>query len=155
MRTHTSASPYGITFAQAQAIPQDTRLHQIPARMAWIPFQHGFTPTAWEKLVAVMLEKKKNDFRTSKLRAIGLLDSLYNHNNKQLGRRMLANVEAANQVAPEQYGSRKGKECNDQGVNKVLTGDHWRIHRKVGILASTDLKSCYDRLVHPICTLCS
>jgi hypothetical protein len=155
MKTHTSASPYGITFAQAQAITQDARLQQIPARMAWIPFQYGFTPKAWEKLVAVMLEKKKNDFRTSKLRAIGLLDSLYNHNNKQLGRRMLANAEAANQVAPEQYGSRKGKECNDQSVNKVLTGDHWRIHRKVGILASTDLKSCYDRLVHPICTLCS
>ena len=154
INSSTSASPYGWTFAQVKCMTQDPRLCSIPATLAWAPFAYGFSPPQWHPMVNVMLEKERNNVNTNKLRAIGLLDSLYNHNNKRLGSLMLANAEAHGQVAKEQYGSRKGKECIDQSLNKTLTMDFWRVQRMCGAICTTDLKSCYDRLIYSVATLC-
>ena len=107
----------------------------------------GITTPEWEKVVNVMLLKEHNNFCTTWLRAIGLLDSLYNHNSKQLGCSMMAHAENHEQIAIEQYGSRKNKACVDQSLNKVFTTDDWRVHQTCGIICSTNLQSCYDCMV--------
>jgi hypothetical protein len=155
MKAKTSASPYGLTFSQIKAMTLDPRLAHIPAVLGTTPFEYGFSPLAWRKALIVALEKEMGNFRSSKLRFIGLLDSLYNFGNKDLGRHMMSSAEKYNLVTKEQYGGRKGKECIDQCINKVLTCDHWRVQQTPGILTATDLKSCYDRLVYPVATLCS
>ena len=128
MPATTSASPFGWTFAQVKALTLDPKLVAVPTVLAWAPFHYGFSPPPWQKTANVMLEKQTNNINVERLRAIALLDSLYNHNNKILAWRMMTNAESHNQVAREQYGSRKKKECIDQSINKVLTVDHWRTH---------------------------
>jgi len=151
----TSASPFGWSFAQVKALTEDARLVRLPTLLAWAPFAFGFTPPAWTQTVNTMLEKKRNNFNVEKLRAIALLDSLFNHNNKLLGNQLMAVAEEQSLVAKEQYGSRKRKQCIDQSLNKLFTTDFWRQTRISGVLCTTDLKSCYDRVVHSVATICS
>jgi Reverse transcriptase (RNA-dependent DNA polymerase) len=125
----------------------------IPATLAWAPFCYGFSPFPWQWALNTMLEKQLNNFNVERLRAIALLESTFNHNNKLLGRQIMRTAEASNLVAQEQYGSRKFKECIDQMINKVLTTDFWRQMRQCGVICSTDLKSCYDRIVHSVATM--
>ena len=101
-----------------------------------------------------MLEKSPGNYRVE-IRAIALLDSGFNFNNKLMARDMSVHAQRDGLIAKEQYGSRKHKECSDQSLNKVLTTDLWRITKTTGIICSTDLKSCYDRIVHSVATLCS
>ena len=150
----TSSGPDGISFIHMKTIAQDPRLRHLPAYLAWAPFHFGFIPPAWLSATNVMLEKVQNNVNVEKLRAIALLDSLFNHNNKNLGRQLMANAEHHHLVAREQYGSRKKHECIDQSLNKILTTDYWRTMHYTGAICSTDLKSCYDRIVHSVATLC-
>ena len=102
-----------------------------------------------------MLEKVRNNFNVEKLRAIALLNSMFNHNNKALGRHMMSFAEQHGLVAKEQFGSRHGKSCIDQMLNKIFTSDIWRQQRSSGAICSSDLKSCYDRVVHSVATMAS
>jgi hypothetical protein len=70
-----------------------------------------------------MLEKEKRNFRVDKLRAILLFEAAFDQKNKKLGREMMYTAERLQQVAKEQYGSRKNKAAIDQCLNKRLTFD--------------------------------
>jgi hypothetical protein len=56
-------------------------------------------------------------------------------------------------IAPEQFGSRKHKRAITHCINKRLTFDHMRQLQHPGALCASDLKSCYDRVVHAIASL--
>jgi hypothetical protein len=56
-------------------------------------------------------------------------------------------------IAPEQFGSRKRKRAITHCINKRLTFDHMRQLRHPRALCASDLKSCYDRVVHAIASL--
>ena len=108
------SEPAWLVFAQMKALTEDVRTRKLIAVMAWAPFAYGFSPKAWQQTTNVMLEKKKNDINVKKLRAIALLDSISNHNNKALGRLIMDTAEK-NVLAPkEKYGSWKLKECINQ-----------------------------------------
>ena len=77
----------------------------------------------------------------------------FNFNNKLLGKKTMYHAEAKNQIAPEQYGSRKGKISIDQAVHKTLTNDIIRQHRMSAMICSNNAKSCYDRIVHSIAAM--
>jgi len=62
-------------------------------------------------------------------------------------------AEQHNQLALEQYGSRKGLTAIEHGLNKRLTFDIIRQLRRPSALCSNDAKSCYDRIVHSVATL--
>jgi len=65
----------------------------------------------------------------------------------------MANAERLHQLAPEQYGSRKGFSAIEHGLNKRLTFDLIRQLCSPAALCSNDAKSCYDRIVHSVATL--
>jgi hypothetical protein len=82
------------------------------------------------------------------------MDAAYNMNNKQLGQDVMKHAELHNNLASKQYGSRKNHQASTAATNKVLTMDLLCICRQAGALCSNDAKSCYDRVVHSIASLC-
>ena len=61
---------------------------------------------------------------------------------------MLTNTEICNEVAEEQYGSRKHHQAGLLLLNKVLVGDLFRLTRFSGCYAMNDAKGCYERIDH-------
>ena len=63
MKPNTSASPFGLTFAQMRTITADLRTLDLMASLQWLPFHYGFSPTAWQGTVNTMLEKSPGNYR--------------------------------------------------------------------------------------------
>ena len=63
-------------------------------------------------------------------------------------------AERLNLVAKEQYGSRKHKAAIEKCLNKRLTFDLARQLKRPLAMCSNDAKSCYDRIVHSVASLC-
>jgi hypothetical protein len=122
--------------------------------MANFPLRTGYSPTRWQQGIEVMLLKQKNNFHVNKLRAILLFEADFNHNNKRLGRTMMAHAEANNWLAPEQYGSRKQVSAIDHCLNKRLSFDIIRQGKHSAALCVNDMKGCYDRIVHSVASVC-
>ena len=53
----------------------------------------------------------------------------FNDDNKMAGRQMMRHAEKHDQIAYEQYGSRKDKAAVTQAVNKKLTLDNFRLKK--------------------------
>jgi hypothetical protein len=153
MKEKTSSGISGIHFRHMKACALDKALADFEATISHIPYNTGLVPTEWKQGVGVMLHKKTNNNQIDKLRTIVLTEADYNFNNKKLGRDAIAHAERNNLIAPEQYGSRKGKQAIDQALNKRLSYDILRMTRQPGALCSNDAKSCYDRVLHSIVAL--
>jgi hypothetical protein len=154
VKERTSSGPSGITIPHMKAHGLVPYLAEVDVLMAHLPYFHGFSPERWQKRLDIMLEKKPGVRHINTLRAILLYEADFNQNNKRLGREMLHQAEKHNAVAPEQYGSRKNMSTVDQSLNKTLTFDLWRQQRQRGALCSNNAKSCYDRIVHNVASLC-
>ena len=89
-----------------------------------------------------------------KMRTIQLFVAQFNMNNKKTGRDAMARAEELGVMPKEQAGSRKHHRAVLSALNKVLTVDLLRMRRQAGALCSNDAKSCYDRLVHWVASLC-
>ena len=100
-----------------------------------------------------MIKKKAGLNTVQSLRSIVLTEADFNFNNKILGRCAIQQAEDLNNIAPEQYGSRKNKSSIDQALHKRLSHDIMRQMKKTGLLCSNDAKSCYDRVLHSIASL--
>jgi hypothetical protein len=153
MKEKTSSGISGIHFRHMKACALDKALADFEATISHIPYNTGLVPTEWKQGVGVMLHKKTNNNHIDKLRTIVLTEADYNFNNKKLGRDAIAHAERNNLIAPEQYGSRKGKQAIDQVLNKRLSYDILRMRRQPGALCSNDAKSCYNRVLHSIVAL--
>ena len=149
----TSAGPSGLHFGHMKANARNEDMCYIDATLAAIPFATGYSPRRWQKGTNVMLYKKVANNHVEKLRTILLYEADFNAVNKILGRKMLANGEKCDSIAPEQYGSRKNKTAIIQCLNKKLTFDLWRQRKTPGALLSNDAKSCYDRILHNIASI--
>jgi hypothetical protein len=68
--------------------------------------------------------------------------------NKHIGRTMMSNAEQYGQIPPKQFDSHSGHTSVMQACNKKFTLYIARQKRITMALCSTDLKSCYDRIVH-------
>jgi Reverse transcriptase (RNA-dependent DNA polymerase) len=77
----------------------------------------------------------------------------FNFLNKIIGRRVMENAERAHSIAPEQFGSRKGKSSILHAINKQLTVDILRQEKRNFSLITLDAKGCYDRIVQPMASL--
>jgi len=77
-----------------------------------------------------------------------LMHSEYQINNKNIGRKVLANTEICNEVVEEQHGSRKHHQAGLLLLNKVLVGDLFRLTRYSGCYAMNDAKECYHQIDH-------
>ena len=76
------------------------------------------------------------------------MHSEYQINNKNVGRKVLANVEICNEVAEEQHGSRKHHQAGLLLLDKVLVGDLFRFTRYSCCYEMNDAKGCYDQIDH-------
>ena len=153
-KEHTSSGPSGIHFGNMKANSTDDLLGYIDALLTNIPFSTGYSLKRWQNGTNVMLYKKSMDNDVAKLRTILLYEADFNAANKIIGREMLANGERCKSIAKEQYGSRKNKSAILQCFNKKLTLDIWRQTRSTGAILSNDAKSCYDRILHNVASMC-
>ncbi len=154
MKPNTSSSPFGPAFVHYIAGSQDPQIAEFDATMANIPYASGYSPEAWLKMVDVLIPKKTSSSDIEKLRIIVLFHALFNMNNKRAGREMVANAEKLNQIPWEAYGSRKRHRSIECAVNKVFTTDIARQEHRSLALCSNDAKSCYDRILHSIASIC-
>ena len=97
--------------------------------------------------------KKAGVWDIKKLRTMILMHSMFNANNKKLGKEILAYVEKKMEIAKEQYDSRKEHFCIRAALNKRLTAELMKLRRQLFTLCFNDAKSCFDHIVHWIGTL--
>ncbi len=162
-KERTSSSPFGLRFAHYMAHTHDARLSAIDYQLSTIPIRTGCSPLHWQQGMNAWLLKKPEEFRITKMRTILLYDAAFNQNNKWIGRACMRHAEALQRdrltctrqaMAPEQFGSRKSHQAIDQCLNKRLTFDLSRqLHHPMALCAN-DAKSCYDRIVHSVASLC-
>jgi hypothetical protein len=96
---------------------------ELDALLADIPLQTGYSPIRWRVAIDALLLKKAGVTLVEKLRTIVLFQGYFNYLNKYIGRHMMKDGEAYEQLAWEQYGSREGKNAIEQALNKVLSFD--------------------------------
>ena len=70
------------------------------------------------------------------------MDMCFNHNNKLIGKMMMAFGEANGLLAKEQYRSRKQKSAVQHAANKQLVLDILRQYIISAIYCMNDAKSC-------------
>ena len=107
-----------------------------------------FTPKEWLSLDDVEIMEKAGRVNTDKMQLIMLMHPEYQINNKNIGRKVLANAEICNEVAEEQHGSRKNHQAGLLLLNKVLVGDLFYLTRYSGCYAMNNVKRCHDRIDH-------
>jgi hypothetical protein len=154
MKANTSSCPFGPSFVNYIAGSQDQKIAEFDTTMANIPYASGLTPKAWTQMTDVLIPKKSHSSLVEKLCIIVLFQAMFNMNNKRIGRNMVANAERLNQLPWEVYGSRKCHRSIECAANKVLTMYIARLEHRSTALCSNDAKSCYDRILHAIASIC-
>lgn len=122
--------------------------------LSWCLFQRhefpvisGYSPNRHKRCIDLSILKRSGDFNIDKQRTIGILDSEFNHMNRDTGRQAMRLALQKDEIAVEQY-SRPQRSALDHALNRVLTFDHFKYSRKPYCMASCDLKGCYDRIIH-------
>jgi hypothetical protein len=105
-------------------------------------------------MIDVLIPKKNTSAAIEKLRIIVLFHALFNMNNKRVGRDMIANAELLHQIPWEAYESRKRHQSIECAANEVFTTDIARQEHRSMALCSNDAKSCYDRILHAVASIC-
>jgi len=146
-REATSSSLSGLHFGHYMAGTFNPTIAIFNAQLVNLGFTTGYSLKCWQTGLNVMLEKQKGNLNVEKLWIILLFEGNFNNNNKWLGRAVMFNAEKQNQMAPEQFGSRKDKSAVIQCLNKWLLYDYvWYTHIPLAV-CSNDAKSCYDWIV--------
>ena len=96
---------------------------EVIAALHSAQFELGFSPRAWEKITNFAILKKLGVYDVELMRFIQLMHSMFNMNNKRIGREMIANEESYNQILWEAYRSHKGHRSIECVANKVFTTD--------------------------------
>jgi hypothetical protein len=148
-----SSEPEGLSFSNYKAGAQDPRINAFDARLRGIPYKYGFSPRHWQEITDVEILKKAGVYDIDKMRTITLMDAAFNMNNKKLGRDLMIHAKDNQNLAREQYGSRKYHQSSTAATNKVLTMHLLRLRRQSGALCSNNAKSCYDRILHSVAAL--
>ncbi len=89
----------------------------------------------------------------TKLRTILLLEADFNMNNKVLGSDAMRSGERIKELAPDNYGGRRGLRVAEISMNQLLTYNSIWGRRGRAILMSNDAKGCYDRIAHIVVDL--
>lgn len=154
MRANTGSSPYGPLFCDYIAGTHHSEVADVDASMASIPFMTGFTPTQWREATDVMIPKKKSSRHVQKLRIIVLFDAMFNMGNKRIARDMIRRAGQLGLLPAEAYGGVPGRRATTCTLNKILSLDIIRQERRIAALCSNDARSCYDRIIHTIASIC-
>ena len=127
----------------------------IAQKMNW-SIQHCYVYDRWKKVVNAMIEKIPGKPLLTKLRIIHLLESDFNLMIGILwGRRLVYHGEANNYFDDGQSGSRPTKRCQELLTQKDTMLSIWRMSKARGAFFDNDAKSCFDRIVMTVASLCS
>ena len=111
--------------------------------------------TRWTIVHNIFIQKKSNDYRPHRLRALHKIDAELNLIRRELiAKRLLRNAEQYNYLDDSNYGGRNGKTANDAVMKKFLTLQIWQLKRHNGALTDCDAKACYDRVVPNLLYMC-
>ena len=154
VREKTSSSPSGRHFGQWKAIAKSNDLSDTFAKLTSLPAETGYSPMRWKQRLECSLEKKGKRLRPDELRTIVLLEADYNQCLKLIfGKRMMRNSEIAPDYPACQFGSKRGSRSIEAVRLKRMSLDMIRLYRKPATIITTDLHSCYDRIVHSVGSL--
>lgn len=130
--------------------------HAVLGRLEWIlstiPFTHGFSPDVWKTATDVMILKASGKTDLDSLRTVVLYEADFNFMNKQIGRAAVENALINKQMATEQYAKSRSSPI-DQCISRRIVFDLNRFQKSSLVVCSTDLLSCYDRIVHTAASL--
>ncbi len=108
----TSSSPSGRHVGHYKAILDDPTLVNLHSIMMSIPFQVGFAPARWSRVMDIMLEKEAGNARCHRLCILALFESDFNQSKRILIDRCLTHHLEYHQIISDiQFGSRPGKQC--------------------------------------------
>ena len=151
VREKTSSSPSGRHFGHWKSIAKSNGLSSIFSKMVSLPTESGYSPTRWKNRIECSLEKKGKRLRPNELRIIVLLEADYNQSMKLVfGKRMMRNSELSTDYPNSQFGSKRGAKAIEAVRLKRMTLDLIRMTRQPATIITTDLHSCYDRIVHTV-----
>ena len=130
-----------------KAVMKDEYLSWFFFQRAEIPSISGYSPAQFRECIDLMILKRAMHFELTKQRTLGILDTQFNHMNKNIGYCTMRNAIALDSLATEQF-SRPGRSAIDQCASKRFTIDHHQSRRLSFAMTSCDLAGCYDRIVH-------
>lgn len=135
------------------AAAHDTYLSKLTATLSSLPWQMGVATERWTTSLNVEIEKRSEERRLDKLRTIHLLEADFNTETKLIfNKRMLANARNHNLIPEPQY-QHKGSRSVEAVIFKRLFFDLLRLQQRPGSVVSNDLRSCFDRIPHPVGSL--
>jgi hypothetical protein len=154
MRARTGSSRYSPLFCDYIAGTHDRDVAEVDASLSSIPYLVGFSPALWQEATDVMIPKKKSSRHVEKLRIIVLFDAMFNMVNKRIARTMINRAQALRLLPDEVYGGAPRRRATTCSLNKILALDIIRMERRTASVCSNDAKSCYDRIVHTVASIC-
>jgi hypothetical protein len=152
-REFTSTGVSGLHYGHFIASLSDSMMSELDRSLLEVSLQTGLAPKRWKRGIDVMIPKKIGSLKANQLRTIVLMEPDFNLVNKIMGKRLMANAERFQSVAPEQFGSRKRKSAINHAINKQLTIDILRQEHRAFVLILLDARSCYDRISPPVASL--
>jgi hypothetical protein len=166
-RESTSTSPSGLHLGHEKALFKyekkegdevmlSERIFRLKAKFINAAVHYGHLYERWTKVVNATIEKIPGKPLLHKLRVIHLIESDFNLLIGILwGRRMMAHAEKLGLLGDEQSGSRADRSAIDVLVLKQCLYSIMRLARRNGASFDNDAKSCYDRIVMLVASLCS
>jgi hypothetical protein len=151
MDERTSSSPSGRHLGHYKAARLSEELTKLHSTMMSIPLSAGFSPTRWQQIIDVMIEKQPGDHRIHRLRIVALQESDFNQCNRlAIGRPLQKLIETLGLAPDMQHGSRASKLCHSAVLNKQLTFEIHRYQKHPLVYIENDAVGCYDRIINPL-----
>ena len=112
-----------LTNARHKCCAFDPTLNDIDCMMWLAPLEFEFTPKEWCSFDDLEILKKAGKINIEEMWLIQLMHPEYQINNKNIGRKVLANDKICNKIAEEQHGLRKNHQAGLLLLSKILVGD--------------------------------
>ena len=142
----TGSNTDGPGYSIYKSIATNNALSIVELLLLNIPFQTGYSPQHRQKALDVMLQKRPGQLDVSKLCTIGLMEADFNFLCKYIGKWAMKKAEEYEQLAKEQYRSKKKHTAIAQALNQCLTMDMALLQNTATIFCSQDAMLCFDRI---------
>jgi Reverse transcriptase (RNA-dependent DNA polymerase) len=140
---------------ESDSIPLYKRFFLLKTTIINSCIQLNYVCQRWKKVVVVLIEKIPGTPLINKFRVIHIMENDYNMlYGIILGRNMLWNAEDNNYLNDGQGGSRPGRRAQEQVLIKHCAYSIFRMSQSNGATFDNDAKSCFDRIVMTMASLC-